>query len=123
MKIQRYLCALLPLALVTSAHAAAPPNLIIILADDMGHSDPGCFGGEISTPALDRLAKEGVRLTRFRNGGMCVVSRASMLTGQWWPRGLRNFKNTPLQAHKGSGKTYTPSAMPARLADRYPVTR
>ncbi|MEY3898806.1 MAG: Arylsulfatase [Verrucomicrobiota bacterium] len=76
--------------------AAAQPNLIIILADDMGYSDPGCFGGEISTPAIDKLAKEGVRLTHFRNGGMCVVSRASMLTGQWWPRGLRNFKNTPL---------------------------
>ncbi len=83
------------LAAVTSL-SAAQPNLIIILADDMGYSDPGCFGGEISTPAIDRLAQEGVRLTRFRNGGMCVVSRASMLTGQWWPRGLRNFTNTPL---------------------------
>jgi arylsulfatase A-like enzyme len=87
------------LAAATSL-AAAPPNLIIILADDMGYSDPGCFGGEIATPAIDKLAKEGIRLTRFRNGGMCVVSRASMLTGQWWPRGLRNFKTTPLLSEK-----------------------
>jgi arylsulfatase A-like enzyme len=79
---------------------AAQPNLIIILADDMGYSDPACFGGEISTPAIDRLANEGIRLTRFHNGGMCVVSRASMLTGQWWPRALRNFKNTPLLSEK-----------------------
>ncbi len=87
------------LAAATSLSAASP-NLIIILADDMGYSDPGCFGGEIATPALDRLANEGVRLTHFRNGGMCVVSRASMLTGQWWPRALRNFKNTPLLPEK-----------------------
>ena len=66
----------------------------------MGYSDPGCFGGEMKTPSLDRLASEGLRLTRFHNGGMCVVSRASMLTGQWWPRGLRNFKTTPLLSEK-----------------------
>jgi arylsulfatase len=87
------------LAAATSL-SAAQPNLIIILADDMGYSDPGCLGGEIATPALDKLAKEGVRLTQFRNAGMCVVSRASMLTGQWWPRGLRNFKATPLLSER-----------------------
>ena len=73
-------------------HAAPKPNLVIILADDMGYSDPGCFGGEIHTPALDRLASEGLRLTRFHNGGMCVVSRASMLTGNWWPNALPNSR-------------------------------
>ena len=97
------------------AAAAAPlptattrPNLIIILADDMGYSDPGCFGGEIATPTLDRLAQEGLRLTRFHNGGMCVVSRASMLTGQWWPQALRNFARTPLlpeQLHTAGYRT------------------
>jgi arylsulfatase A-like enzyme len=92
---------LLAVALVAATSlSAAQPNLIIILADDMGYSDPGCFGGEISTPTLDKLAKEGVRLTQFRNGGMCVVSRVSMLTGQWWPRGLRNFKDTPILSEK-----------------------
>jgi len=84
--------------LVLPAFAAlpGPPNVILILADDLGYSDVGCFGGEIATPALDRLAREGVRLTRFHNGGMCVVSRASMLTGQWWPRSLPAFEHTRL---------------------------
>lgn len=67
------------------------PNLIIILADDLGYSDPSCYGGEIPTPSLDRLAAEGMRLTRFHNCGMCVVSRASMLTGKWWPRAQKDF--------------------------------
>ncbi len=78
------------------AMAETRPNIIIILADDMGYSDPGCYGGEMTTPAIDRLADEGVRLTRFHNGGMCVVSRASMLTGEWWPRALPKFAKTPL---------------------------
>ena len=88
------LAAFLPAAL--PAAETRQPNIIIILADDMGYSDPGCYGGEIPTPALDRLAKEGVRLTRFQNCGMCVVSRASMLTGKWWPRALPEFDKTPL---------------------------
>lgn len=82
-----------------TAHAV-PMNLIIILADDMGYSDPGCYGGEMKTPAIDRLANEGIRITRFHNGGMCVVSRASMLTGKWWPRALPQFKKTPLLSEK-----------------------
>ena len=99
---------ILALAVFVAPHSisAAPPNLIIILADDMGYSDPGCFGGEMATPALDKLANEGVRLTRFHNGGMCVVSRASMLTGQWWPRALRNFKDTPLLSEEFHSNGY-----------------
>ncbi len=80
--------------------AGPPPNVIVILADDMGYSDPGCFGGEIATPNIDRLAHEGVRLTHFHNGGMCVVSRASLLTGKWWPRALPAFARTPLLSEK-----------------------
>ena len=59
----------------------APPNVIIILADDMGYSDISCFGSEISTPNIDRLASEGMILTRFTNAGRCCPSRASLLTG------------------------------------------
>ncbi|WP_185956432.1 arylsulfatase [Changchengzhania lutea] len=62
------------------------PNIILIVADDLGYSDIGSYGGEISTPNLDELAQEGVRLSNMHNAGMCVISRASMLTGQWWPR-------------------------------------
>ncbi len=82
---------------VGGARAAdTKPNILLIVADDMGYSDPGCFGGEIATPALDRLATDGVRLTHFYNGGMCVISRASLLTGQWWPKALPHFAKTPL---------------------------
>lgn len=57
------------------------PNIIIIMADDMGFSDIGCFGGEIDTPNLNTLAKNGVRFTQFYNTGRCCPTRASLLTG------------------------------------------
>ena len=57
------------------------PNVVLILADDMGYSDIGCYGGEIPTPNIDRLAAEGVRLSQFYNTARCSPSRASLLTG------------------------------------------
>ncbi len=57
------------------------PDLIIIMADDMGWSDIGCYGGEIKTPHLDALAAEGVRLSQFYNTARCCPTRASLLTG------------------------------------------
>lgn len=57
------------------------PNFIIIMADDMGYSDPGCFGGEIHTPNIDWLASNGVRFTDFYNTSRCCPTRASLLTG------------------------------------------
>jgi arylsulfatase len=59
----------------------AKPNILLILADDMGYSDPGCYGGEIHTPNLDRLAQNGVRFSRFYNAGRSCPTRASLLTG------------------------------------------
>lgn len=67
-----------------SAHDAAVhhrPNILVIMADDMGFSDIGCYGGEIHTPHIDRLAAEGVRFTRFYNNAWCSPTRASLLTG------------------------------------------
>ncbi|MCK4921013.1 MAG: arylsulfatase [Bacteroidales bacterium] len=58
-----------------------PPNIIIILADDMGYSDLGCYGGEINTPNLDKLAAEGILFTQFYNAARCCPTRASLLTG------------------------------------------
>ena len=58
------------------------PNVVLILADDLGYSDIGCFGGEITTPNLDRLGTAGVRLTTFYNTARCSPSRASLLTGR-----------------------------------------
>ncbi len=88
------LCSITALSL--SASTPHPPNILVIVADDLGYSDLGCYGGEVSTPNLDRLAREGLRLPRFYNGGMCVVTRASLLTGQWWPRALPGFREAPL---------------------------
>ncbi|MES2705573.1 MAG: arylsulfatase [Verrucomicrobiota bacterium] len=76
------LCALL-LAFPCGLRAAAPgkPNIIVILADDMGYSDIGCYGGEIATPNLDGLAAKGLRFTQFYNTARCCPTRASLLTG------------------------------------------
>ncbi|MFQ5809345.1 MAG: arylsulfatase [Armatimonadota bacterium] len=57
------------------------PNFLVVLADDMGFSDAGCYGGEIQTPNLDRLAAGGLRFTQFYSTGRCWPSRASLLTG------------------------------------------
>jgi len=59
------------------------PNVLIILADDLGYSDVGAFGGEIETPHLDRLAENGLRYTQFYNDGRCWPTRASLLTGYY----------------------------------------
>ena len=69
------------LAAVSFAAEAARPNIVVILADDMGFSDIGCYGGEIETPNIDRLAKEGLRFTQFYNTSRCCPTRASLLTG------------------------------------------
>ena len=63
------------------ADETSRPNIVILLADDLGYSDLGCYGGEIDTPRLDQLAAEGLQFTRFRTSPMCVTTRAAMLTG------------------------------------------
>lgn len=73
--------SLLLLAAVASAAAAPRPNIVVILADDLGFSDLGCYGSEIPTPHLDRLARGGIRFTQFYNTSRCCPTRASLLTG------------------------------------------
>ena len=60
---------------------APPPNILLIMGDDMGYSDLGCYGGEINTPNLDALAANGLRFTQFYNTARCCPTRASLLTG------------------------------------------
>ena len=64
-----------------AAAAAQRPNIVLILADDMGYSDVGCFGGEIATLNIDRIAAQGVRMTQFYNNARCCPTRAALLTG------------------------------------------
>ncbi len=64
------------------------------MADDLGYSDIGCYGGEIQTPNIDRLAAEGLRFSQFYNNAVCVPTRASLMTGLY-PRGDEKFRLTP----------------------------
>src|SRR5688572_33215940 len=80
-------------ALTMAVHAAdRRPNFVLIMADDMGFSDIGCYGSEIQTPNLDRLASQGVRFTQFYNNAKCTTTRASLLSGMY-PR--NNGNNIP----------------------------
>ena len=63
--------------------AADPPNVVVIMVDDLGYSDIGCYGGEIATPNLDALATDGLRFSQFYNTAKCHSSRVSLLTGQY----------------------------------------
>ena len=83
MKLPLTFLTLLCLSAAPCLNAADKPNILYILADDLGFSDLGCFGGEIETPVLDSLAEGGVRLTQFYNTGRCCPSRAAILTGQY----------------------------------------
>ncbi len=71
------------LSAADQASASQRPNIILILADDLGFSDLGCYGSEIATPNLDALAAGGMRFTQFYNAARCCPSRAALLTGQY----------------------------------------
>lgn len=92
--------------------AATPrPNIVLILADDMGFSDAGCYGGEIQTPNLDRLAAEGLRFSQFYNCALCGPSRAALMTGLYpsqvgilkWTGKLNNRCVTAFELLKRAG--------------------
>ena len=85
------------------AYGQNRPNVIIVMADDMGWSDIGCYGSEIETPNLDRLAKNGLRFTQFYNTGRCCPTRASLLTGTYpHQAGIGHMMNdTGLPGYKG----------------------
>jgi arylsulfatase A-like enzyme len=75
------LAALLAFAAQTSA--AERPNIVLMMVDDLGFSDFGCYGSEIETPNIDALAAEGLRFSQFYNTAKCHSSRVSLLTGLW----------------------------------------
>lgn len=71
------------LSCLAFAQGADKPNIVFILADDMGYSDAGCYGGDIQTPNLDGLAKDGLRFTQFYNTCRCWPTRAALMTGYY----------------------------------------
>ena len=75
------------LCVVATSHegavAAPRPNILLVMADDLGFSDLGCYGSEIDTPNLDRLAANGLRFSQFYNTAKCHSSRVSLLSGRW----------------------------------------
>lgn len=77
---------------VAAEKGVRKPNIVLILADDVGYSDVGCFGGEIHTPNVDRLAAEGLRFTQFYTNSVCITARASLLTGLYprWRNPVRS---------------------------------
>jgi arylsulfatase A-like enzyme len=85
------------------AQKSNKPNIIIILADDMGYSDLGSFGSEVQTPNLDEMANKGLKMTNFYNASRCCPSRASLLTGLYpHQAGVGDMMNTrPQPAYQG----------------------
>lgn len=80
------------------------PNIILILADDLGYSDLGCYGGEISTPHIDSLAAGGVRFTQLYNSARCCPSRASLMTGLYPSQaGIGDFTTKKPNPKRGPG--------------------
>lgn len=80
-RLWQFVAALWGTWFLASSLLAAPPNIVVVLVDDMGFSDIGCYGSEIPTPHLDKLAAGGLRFTQFYNCARCSPTRASLLTG------------------------------------------
>ena len=96
MKFMMYIfCALLLSLSVRGANlAGSRPNIVLVMVDDLGFSDLGCYGGDIDTPVLDELAESGLRFTRFTNAAKCTTSRYSLLSGRYHGSGYPKMKNS-----------------------------
>ncbi len=106
----------------------AKPNIVVIMSDDMGYSDLGCYGSEIETPNLDRLAQGGLRFKQFYNTARCCSTRAALLTGLYSHQApFREYKHwqheggisSPLIAHwpTGIARSGQLESAPAHLID------
>ena len=91
-------------AISGEAVANERPNIIVILADDLGYSDLGCYGGEINTPNIDALGAGGVRFTQLYNSARCCPSRASLMTGLYPSQaGIGDFTTNKPSKTRGPG--------------------
>lgn len=117
------------LFIAAEVQAEDRPNFVVIVCDDLGFSDLGCYGSEIETPHLDTLARQGLRFTDFHNNSKCSETRASLLTGLWHQQSqnLRRPGHVTLaEVLKAagydtlmSGKWHVASTPPKRGFDRY----
>lgn len=98
-----------------SADEAPRPNILVILADDLGYSDVGCYGGEIRTPNLDSLARGGLQFTQFYNTGRCWPTRAALLTGYYAQQVRRDAVEGVSSGGKGNRPDWAP-LLSARLS-------
>lgn len=99
---QRATILLASLAWIHSAFAQQQPNILLIVVDDIGYSDLGAFGGEISTPNIDTLAERGVRLSNFHAASSCAPTRAMLLTGVESHRaGVGSMRELMPLSHRG----------------------
>jgi len=110
------------------AESDSRPNIVLIMADDMGYSDIGCYGGEVRTPNLDRLAAGGLRFSQFYNCALCGPSRASLMTGlynqqagiQQWTGLLNDRCVTVFELLKRAGySTYAVGRLDMTTADKW----
>jgi arylsulfatase A-like enzyme len=96
--------------MLQNTNAQKKPNIILIVADDLGYSDIGCFGGEIQTPQIDKLAENGARFNKFYVSPMCVTSRVAILSGiEYVAAGRNNFPKGVSIAHLLRNEGYATS--------------
>ena len=93
---------------VINLHGTPPPNVLMILVDDLGYSDLGCYGSEIETPNLDNLAANGLRYTQFYNTGRCWPTRSSLLSGYY----AQQINRDAMPGTKGGGQGKRPAWAP-----------
>jgi hypothetical protein len=96
--------------LEAAGRPVAKPNILLIVADDLGYSDLGCYGSEISTPNLDRLAAGGLRFTQFYNTARCWPTRAALMTG-YYPQQVRMDRCRGCCSRSGIALTMRASGM------------
>jgi arylsulfatase len=130
-KLTAIACALVA-TFCAGTTAAEKPNILLVLLDDLGYSDLGCYGGEIPTPNIDSLAQTGLRFTQMANSARCCPSRASLLTGLHPAQaGIPNFNGalndqcvTLAEVLRGAGyKTYAVGKWHVGTGDALPTAR
>ena len=124
MKLGALIGSLLIWGVIAECHAKELPNIVVIMADDLGYGDLACYGSPfVKTPHIDRLAAEGMRFTDFHsNGPMCTPTRAAFLTGMWQSRFGTRFEGALSGAAKDDGLPLAAVTIAERLQEAGYVT-